>query len=77
VAGAHRPGEGSPQGEAPRWGMRLLELWQGLARLRPQPHSSLGRLKALMLRLSEGWQSYPLHRRDPRVPATLVPPSRP
>ncbi|GBD12142.1 hypothetical protein HRbin24_00142 [bacterium HR24] len=61
----------------PGGGMRLFGLWQGLTRLRPEPHSPLGRLKALVLRLSENWQSYCLHHHDPQVPTTLVPPSRP
>lgn len=40
------------------------------------PHSFLCRLKALVLRLAEGWEGYCLHRREPTVPTTLVPPSR-
>ena len=51
-------------------GTRLFGLWQGLARARPGPHSPLGRLRGLLLRLSEGWESYCLHRRDPQVPTT-------
>ena len=54
----------------PDGGMRLLQLWQGLTKLRPEPHGPLGRLKALVLRLSENWQSYCLHQHDPQVPTT-------
>jgi len=36
-------------------GTRPLGLWQGLVRDRPEPHSPLGRLRGLLLRLSEGW----------------------
>jgi hypothetical protein len=51
-------------------GTRLFRLWQGLARARPDPHSPLGRLRGLLLRLSKGWEGYCLHRRDPWVPTT-------
>jgi hypothetical protein len=51
-------------------GTRPFRLWQGLARARPDAHSPLGRLRGLLLRLSEGWESYCLHRRDPQVPTT-------
>jgi transposase-like protein len=36
----------------PDGGMRLFRLWQGLTRLRPEPHSPLDRLRALVLCLS-------------------------
>ena len=58
-------------------GTRLFRLWQGLARARPDPLSPLGRLKGLLLRLSEGWEGYCPHRRDSTVPTPLVPASRP
>jgi len=45
-------------------------MWQGLVRARPEPHSPLGRPRELLLRLSEGWESYCLHRRGPTAPAT-------
>jgi hypothetical protein len=51
-------------------GTRLFRLWQGLARARPDPHSPLGKLRGLLLRLSEGWEGCCLHRRDPWVPTT-------
>lgn len=54
----------------PAGGMGLLRLWQELGRARPEPHSPLWRLRALALRLAEGWEGYCLHRRDPRVPTT-------
>jgi len=58
-------------------GTRPFRLWQGLARARPEPHSPLGRLRGLLLRLSEGWEGYCPHRRNPRAPNTLVPAIRP
>jgi transposase-like protein len=51
-------------------GRRLFPLWLELSRARPRPQSPLGRLKALVLRLAEGWERYCLHRRDPQVPTT-------
>lgn len=42
------------RGRTPDGGMRLLGLCRGLARLRPYPHSLLGRLRALRLRLRAG-----------------------
>ena len=71
------PGEGHPQGEAPRWGHEALPFWQELARGGPLAGSPQGRLKGLLLRLSQRWDSYCLHRHDPQVPTTLASPSRP
>ncbi len=50
--------------------MRLLRHEQELGRARPEPRSPLGRLRALVLRLAEGWEGYCLHRRDLKVPTT-------
>ena len=58
-------------------GTTPFRLWQGLPRARPEPHSPLGLPRGLLLRLSEGWEGYCLHRRDPQAPTTLVPASRP
>jgi hypothetical protein len=61
----------------PAGGVRLLRLWQELGRARPEPHSPLGKLRALALRLAEGWEGYCLHRRDPGCPPPITAPSRP
>lgn len=40
----------------PAGGMGLLRLWQELVMARPEPYSPLSRLRALALRLAEGFR---------------------